>query len=137
MTPCLWKDSLRGIHKNHSKVRRGSACDHVARVLLVPRSICNDESPPYRREIAAGYIDGDALLAFCAQAIRQQGKINWPRGTVDAALFHRGELVFVDRFRIMQQPPDERRFAVIDASCRCESKKLHRQTLLEELPEGS
>src|SRR5712692_9333909 len=102
MTPCLWKDSLRGIHKNHSKVRRGSACGHVARVLLVPGSICNDEFPPFRREIAVGYIDGDSLLSLRAQAIRQQGKINWPRRTVDAALLHRSELVFVDRLRVME-----------------------------------
>ena len=99
----------------------------------MPRSVGDDEFSPGRREIAIGHVDGDALFAFRTEAVRQQGKVDRPRGSVDTALFHRGQLVFVDGFRVMEQPADECRFAVIDASSRGESKKLHFPALVEEL----
>src|SRR5580704_1754344 len=108
MAPCLWKDPFRGIQENHGKVRRGRARGHVAGVLFVPWSIRDDEFSPGGREITVGYVDGDALFAFRAQAVRQQRKVDWSSRTVDAALPHRGQLVFVDRFRVMEQPPDQR-----------------------------
>src|ERR1700737_436538 len=99
MASCLRKYSLRGIHKNHGQVRSGRAGGHVAYVLLVSRCIGNDEFPPRSGEITVGHVDGDALLAFRAQAVCEQRKIDWPRGTVDAALLYRCKLVFVDRLR--------------------------------------
>lgn len=59
------------VHKNHGQVRRGRSRGHVAGVLFVPRSVRDDELSPRGCEITVGYIDGDALFAFRAQAVRQ------------------------------------------------------------------
>jgi len=56
----------------------------------------DDEFSPRGGEISVAYVDGDALLAFCAQAIRKQGEIDGPAGTVDAALLDGCELIFVN-----------------------------------------
>src|SRR6266436_5549949 len=79
MAPRLWKDALRGIHKNHGKVRGGRAGGHVAGVLFVPRSVRDDEFSSGSREVAVRHIDRDSLLAFRTKAVRQQGKINRSR----------------------------------------------------------
>src|SRR5260370_42409165 len=97
MAPCLWKDSLRGIHKNHGKVRRGRTGSHIARVLLVSRRVRDNEFSPWRREITVSHIDGDTVRAFHPQAIPHQVEVDRPSGTVDAPLFQWGLLVFVHR----------------------------------------
>ena len=72
----LAQNALGGVHQHHGGVGGGSAGGHVARVLLVAGSIGDDEFAARSREIAIGDVDGDALLAFGAQAIGEQGEID-------------------------------------------------------------
>jgi len=44
---------------------------HVACVLLVPRSVSDDEFATSGGEIPVSHVDGDALLALGAQTIRK------------------------------------------------------------------
>ena len=69
-----------------------------------------------RLEIAVGDVDGDALLAFGAQAVGEQGEIDGPAGAIDAAAAHGGELILVDRLGVVQQAADQRGLAVVDAA---------------------
>src|SRR6266851_5682692 len=88
------------------------------------------------REIPVSHVDGDALLTFGTQTIGEQRKIDRPRGAVDAALLHRSELIFVDGLGIVQETPDQRRLAVVDATSRGEAKKLGVQVVLKKSREG-
>ena len=54
------------------------ARDHVARVLLVPGRVGEDEAPPRGREVAVRDVDRDALLALGAQAVGQQRQVEVP-----------------------------------------------------------
>ncbi len=66
----LFQDPLACVHEDDGQVRGAGACDHVARVLDVPRCIGDDELAFRCGEVAVGYVDGDALLALSTQAIR-------------------------------------------------------------------
>ena len=69
-----------------------------------------------RREVAVGDVDRDALLALGPQAVGEQGEVD----VVVAAPLADGldvlELVLEDRLRVVQQPADQRRLAVVDAA---------------------
>ena len=69
---------MRGVDQNDREIRRGGAGGHVARVLLVAGRIGDDELAPRRGEVAVGHVDGDALLAFGAQAVGEQREIDRP-----------------------------------------------------------
>ena len=61
-----------------------------------------------RREVAIGDVDGDALLAFGAETVGELGEVDG--GVVgDGA-----DVVVVDVARIVEQPADQGRLAVID-----------------------
>ena len=49
---------------------------HVARVLLVARTVGDDELAPARREVAVRDVDRDALLALGLEAVHQQRQID-------------------------------------------------------------
>src|ERR1700728_3470449 len=72
----LSQDALTGIDQDDGDVGGGRAGSHVARVLLVPRSIGNDELAMGGGKVAISDVDGNALLALCAQAVGELGKIN-------------------------------------------------------------
>src|SRR6267378_7725748 len=132
VAPRLRKESFGCVNQNDSQVRRRRACSHVSGVLFVAWRVCNDEFAPRGRKIAVSHVNGDALLAFGAQAIRDQRKIDRSCGTVDAAPLYRGQLIFVDRLGVVQEPPDQCRLAVVDAPRRCKAKKLGAQVLIEK-----
>jgi hypothetical protein len=67
---------LRASSRIDREVGRRGAGDHVARVLLVPGAVGDDEPPPRRREVAVGDVDRDALLALGAQAVDQQREVD-------------------------------------------------------------
>jgi len=72
------------------------------------RGIGDDEFPAGRFKIAVGYVNGDALLPFGAQAIGEQRKIHCASRAIDAAVFYSGELILEHGLGIVQQPPDKR-----------------------------
>src|SRR5437879_4816590 len=78
------------------------------------------------------HIDGDALLALGLQAVSEERQVELRRPVAQRCPLHRGELVLLDRARVVEQPPDERALAVVDAARGGESKRLHKegQTLL-------
>ena len=85
MPPRLRQHAVARIDQNDGQLRRGGAGRHVARVLLVPGCIGDDELALRRGEVAIGDVDGDALLAFGAQAVGQQREIDRPGRAIDGA----------------------------------------------------
>ena len=70
------------------------------------------------RKMAVGDVDRDALLALGAQAVGDQREIEVPAaGPMRARIgLERRELVVEQRPRLMEQPADQRRLAVVDAA---------------------
>jgi len=128
----LRKKTFGRVNQNDGEVRGGSSRGHVAGVLLVAGRVRDDEFPVRGAEVTVSDVNGDALLALGAQAVRQQGKINGSARAVDAAFLHGVELVFIDRFAVVQQPADQSRFTVIHAARGGEAKELLMEFLLEE-----
>ncbi|KAG0761039.1 hypothetical protein G6F22_018981 [Rhizopus arrhizus] len=59
----------RGVDQDDRDVGRRGPRDHVARVLLVPWRVGNDEFARRRGEVAIGHVDGDALLPLGFQPV--------------------------------------------------------------------
>ncbi len=112
----LLDDAVAGVDEDERQVGGGRPGDHVARVLLVTGSVGDDECPVCRGEIAIGDVDRDALFAFGAQAVGEQGEIGAVGTAVEARAGHRLELVLEDGLRVEQQSTDERGLAVVDAA---------------------
>ena len=114
----LREHALARVDQDHGDVRGRRARDHVARVLLVPRRVGDDELAPVGREEAVGDVDGDALLALRGQSVDQQREVELAalRADLLRIRFERGELILEDHLRLVQQPADQRRLAVVDAA---------------------
>ena len=108
--------SVAGVDEQDGDVGMRGAGRHVARILLVTRRIDDDETPVAGLEIAPGDVDGDALLALGLEPVEQKAEIDLL--AVDDAIVRgerdRGALVLGDAGGIPQQPPDQRRLAVVD-----------------------
>ena len=128
----LRQQPFRSIDENHCQIGGRSAGRHVSCVLFMARCVRDDELSPRRAEIPVSDVNRDALLAFGAQAIREQRKIDRLTRTIHRALFHRCELVLIDGLAVMQKPSDQRGLAVIHAARRSESQQLLAEFLLEE-----
>src|SRR5882762_1275145 len=102
----------------------------------VARCVCDDELPSGGAEIPVCDINGDSLFALSSQPIRQQGEINRSSRTVDLAFLHRGELVLVDGFRVVQQSADQCGLAVIYASGGSEAKQFLVDIPVEKIQEA-
>ncbi|MNY03300.1 hypothetical protein D3C86_1359120 [compost metagenome] len=111
----LGRHALDRIHQHDRCVAGRGAGGHVARILLMPRRISDDEAATRRRHIAIGNVDGDALLALGLQPVQQQGVIQvGPIGAEPARVaFQRRQLVLRHLARLEQQPPDQGRLAVV------------------------
>src|SRR5690606_33309184 len=79
------------------------------------RCVGDDERPCGRGEIAVRHIDGDALLAFGAQAVGEQRQVGLLVATRAAGPLYRVELVEEHGLGVVEQPADERGLAVVDA----------------------
>ena len=107
-----------GSHDAVIAIGGGSAGHHVARILLVTRTVGDDELAVLGGEEAIGHIDGDALFAFCGKAIDEQGEVDLLalRAHALAVVFERGKLVLEDHLRIVEQAADERGLPIINAA---------------------
>ena len=85
----LLDDPLPCIHKNNRHIRGGSPSHHVAGVLDMPGSIRDDELALRCREIPVGDVNGNALLPFGTQTIRQKGQIDMLVTTFAGTLLNR------------------------------------------------
>ena len=114
----LAQDAAAGIDEHDCQIGRRGSGRHVAGVLLVTRCIGDDELALRRREEAIGHVDRDALLAFRFEPVDQQREIDVlaGRAVLPGILLERGKLVLEDQLRVVEQPSDQRRLAVIDRS---------------------
>ncbi len=76
MAARLSEHTLARIDQNNGKIGCGSACNHVARILLVARRIGNDELALGGGEVTIGDINGNALFALRLQAVGKQRQID-------------------------------------------------------------
>ena len=89
----LPQNTPAGIHKNDGEIGSRGAGRHVARILLMPRRIGDDELALRSGEEAVCDVDGDALLPFGLQTVDQEREVDV--GAVGAVfpgiLFQRGQ----------------------------------------------
>ena len=125
VAPGLGQHPLAGVDQDHREVGGRGAGGHVAGILLVARGVGDDELALLGREEAVGDIDGDALLALGRQPIDQQGEIDpLALGAHLAAVgLQRRQLVLVDQLRLVEQPPDQGRLAVVDRTAGDEAQQ--------------
>ena len=69
MSARLFNHAGTSINEHDGEVHIGSACDHVACVLNVARTVGNDERTLWRCKVAVCNVDGDSLFAFGSQAV--------------------------------------------------------------------
>ncbi|MCY1228785.1 hypothetical protein D9M72_411190 [compost metagenome] len=113
------------IHQQDGQVGGGRAGDHVARVLLVPRRVGDDELALVGGKEAVGHVDGDALFALGGQAVHQQGEVEVfaLRAHLLRVGFELRQLVLEQHLRLIQQPADQRALAVVDAAAGDEAQQ--------------
>ena len=131
VTARLRQNAVARIDQNDGEIRGRSAGGHVARVLLVPRRVGDDELPFGRGEIAVRDVDGDALFALGAQAVGEQRKVDCAGGLVDRRFADGCELVLVNALGVVKQAADERGLAIVHAAGGGEAE----QVLLLVLPQ--
>ena len=118
VTSRLRQHAFASVDQNHRHIGRRCTRHHVARVLLVPRRVGDDELAPVGGEETVGHVDRDALLTLCRETIDQQREIQFTalRAHLLRIRFQRRELILEDHFRLVEQAADERRLAVIHAA---------------------
>ena len=102
VTAGLALDAVAGVDQEDGDIGMGGARRHVARVLLVPGKVDDDEAAVRRLEITPSDVDGDALLALGLEPVEQEAEID-PLA-VDAATMrgkgHRRALILGDARRV-------------------------------------
>jgi hypothetical protein len=116
VAPRLHLHPLPCVDEEDGHVGGRRAGRHVARVLLVPRRVGEDELALRGREVAVGHVDRDALLALRLEAVGEQGEVDQADATVLRGGLHRVDLILVHRLRIVQQPPDQRALPIVHAA---------------------
>ncbi len=117
MSPGLHQHAFARVDEQHRQIGVRRAGRHVARVLLVPGAVGDDERAPRRREIAVGDIDGNALLPLVFEPIEQTARNRSRRRSCQSAAnscFSASSWSPMTISAFVQQPADQRRFAVID-----------------------
>src|SRR5688572_9301568 len=89
------------------------------------RSIGDDEFALRCCEITVGYVNGNTLLAFCAQTVSQQSKIDKVMTLLLTCFFNRFKLVFKNGFAVIKQSADQRTLAIVYASRSGETQQFH------------
>ena len=125
VAPRLRQHALARVDEDDGKIGGRGAGDHVARVLLMAGRVGDDELALVGGEEAVGDVDGDALFALGRQAVDQQRKVDVLALGADALAvgLERRQLVLEDHLRVVQQPADERRLAVVDAAAGDEAQQ--------------
>jgi len=112
----LGQHTLARVDEDDREVTVRCTGRHVARVLLVPGRVGDDERALGRREEAVGDVDRDALLPLRLQPVDQKREIDplAQRAVFFGVGFERLQLVFHDQPGVVEQPTDQGRLAVVD-----------------------
>jgi len=119
MAARLGQHPLAGVGQDDRRIGGRGAGGHVARVLLMAGGVGDDEAAPLGREIAIGYVDGDALFALGQQAVDQQGEVQRA-----VRIGQGGDLVVGHGADVMQQAADQRRLAVVHRAAGDEAQQI-------------
>ncbi len=92
----------------------------------MPRRVGDDELALLAREEAISDVDGDALFALGREAVDEQSEIDLLalRPVLLAVALQSRELVIEDLLGLVEQPPDQRRLAVVNAAAGDEAQQL-------------
>ena len=101
------------VDEDHRDLGGRRARDHVARVLDVAGRVGKLEPAPRRDERAVRDVDRDPLLALGAEAVGEQREVDVAVAAALARLLDVLHLVDEDLLRVVEQPADERRLAVV------------------------
>jgi hypothetical protein len=88
------------------------------------------EAPPWRDERAVGDVDRDPLLALRPEAVGEEREIDVLVAAAARDVLDVLELVDEDLLRVVEQPADQRRLAVVDGAAGDEPQELGRLGLL-------
>ena len=122
----LGRDPPARIDEDDGRLRGRGTGRHVPGVLLVARGVGDDEPAPRGREVAVGDVDGDALLALGLEPVQQEGEVEvaFPSAELPAVGGGGRELVLRDEARVVEQPADEGRLAVVHPAARDEPEEV-------------
>src|SRR3546814_14207007 len=101
-------------------------------IRRLPISTRTDTRCPYttlfRSEEAIGDVDRDPLLALGGKAVDEQRKVDLLplRPDAPAVGLERRKLILEDHFAVIEQPPDQRRLAVVDRAAGDERSEARR-----------
>jgi len=114
------------VEQNDREIGGRGAGHHVAGILLVPRAVGDDETAFLGREITVSDVDRDALLALGGKTVDQQRKVDLvaARARRPAVPGQRRHLVVEHLPAVVEQAPDQRRFAVVDAPAGDKAKEI-------------
>ncbi len=122
--PGLFDNALSRVDQDDDKLGSRRTGHHVAGVLDMPGCVGEHELALRRGEVAVRNIDRDALFALGPQPVGQQRKLDAVVPAVATRPLDCFEGVREHRLGVMQQPPDQRRFAVIDRTGRRKAQHL-------------
>ena len=120
----LLDHALARVDEDHRDVRGRCAGDHVARVLHVTGRVGELEAAPRRDERAVRDVDRDPLLALGTEAVGEQREVDVVVAAASRRVLDVLELVDQDLLRVVEQPADQRRLAVVDRAGGDEAKKV-------------
>jgi hypothetical protein len=120
----LRQHALARVDQDDGEVGGRGAGRHVARVLLVARRVGDDELALVGREEAVGDVDGDALLALGLRPSTSSAKsMSSPCVPCFGCRLERASWSSNISLRVVQQPADQRRLAVVDAAAGDEAQQ--------------
>jgi hypothetical protein len=128
--PRLLEHAPACVDEHDREIRSRGAGDHVARVLHVAGRVGELEAPPRRHERPVGDVDRDPLLALGAQAVGEQREVDVSVAASARGLLDVLELVGEDLLRVVEQPADQRRLAVVDGAARDDAEQVGLEHLL-------
>ena len=126
----LLEHAAARVDEHDREVGRRGAGDHVARVLDVPGRVGELEAALRGHERAVGDVDRDPLLALGAKAVGEQREVDVSVAAAARGLLDVLELVGEDLLRVVEQPPDQRRLAVVDGAARDDAEHVRLEHLL-------
>ena len=109
----LLLQTLARVEQHDRGIRAGRAGDHVLKKFLVPRRVDDDVVPRRGAKLNLRRVDRDVLLLLLQQRVEQEGVFE-VHALRRASLLDLLDLAVRQRVRVEQQPPDQRRLAMID-----------------------